>query len=146
MNKKRNPQKRGEFVPIRDIAVDLPGVQVKALSERAPQARHHFTRLDQIDQLVDASEADADLGFMARLLALCSLPRTNPGNRAQYVRRNGPYTLGMSAGINNRLPLRHPAAVAPGVGLHRSGADAVARTHPRRLALRVHAESGHLQH
>ena len=39
-----------------------------------------------------------------RLLALCSLPRTNPGNRLQYVRRNGPYTLGMSAGINNRLP------------------------------------------
>ena len=104
MNKKRNPQKRGEFVPIRDSAVDLPGVPVKALSERAPQARHHFTRLDQIDQLVDASEADADLGFMARLLALCSLPRTNPGNRTQYVRRNGPYTLGMSAGINNRLP------------------------------------------
>ena len=34
----------------------------------------------------------------------CSLPRTNPGNRKEYVRRNGPYTLGMSAGINNRLP------------------------------------------
>ena len=30
---------------------------------------------------------------MARLLALCSLPRTNPGNRLQYIRRNGPYTL-----------------------------------------------------
>ena len=38
---------------------------------------------------------------MARLLALCSLPRTNPKNRLQYVRRN---TLGMSAGINNKLP------------------------------------------
>ena len=33
---------------------------------------------------------------MARLLALCSLPRTNPGNRLQYVRRNGPYTLYMN--------------------------------------------------
>ena len=65
---------------------------------------HHFTRLDQINQLVDASEADADLGFMARLLALCSLPRTNPGDRKEYVRRNGPYTLGMTAGINNKLP------------------------------------------
>ena len=32
-------------------------------------------------------------GFMARLLALCSLPRTNQGDRLQYVRRNGPYTL-----------------------------------------------------
>ena len=26
---------------------------------------------------------------MARLLALCSLPRTNQGDRLQYVRRNG---------------------------------------------------------
>ena len=55
-------------------------------------------------QLVAARDADPELGFMARLLALCSLPRTNPANRTQYVRRNGPYTLGMSAGINNKLP------------------------------------------
>ena len=37
------------------------------------QARH-FTQLDQVTQLVAAREADAELGFMARLLALCSLP------------------------------------------------------------------------
>ena len=30
---------------------------------------------------------------MARLMALCSLPRTNPGNRHQYKRGNGPYKL-----------------------------------------------------
>ena len=54
--------------------------------------------------MVDASEDDPDMGFMARLMTLCSLPRTNPSNRLQYVRRNGPYTLGMTAGINNRLP------------------------------------------
>ena len=57
-----------------------------------------------MNQLVAASEADPDRGFMARLMALCSLPRTNPGNRLQYVRRNGPYTLGMTAGVNNKLP------------------------------------------
>ncbi len=91
-------RKRGGFVPIGDVVagVDLPGG--RALPPAVPQARHHFTRLDQIDQLVDASEADADLGFMARLLALCSLPRTNPKTRLQYVRRNGPYTLGLTAG------------------------------------------------
>ena len=38
------------------------------------------------------------------LLALCSLPRTNPGDRKEYVRRNGPYTLVMSAGGLNKLP------------------------------------------
>ena len=104
MNKKRKPQKRGEFVPIGDIVFDLPGVPVKALSDRAPQARHHFTTLRQVNQLIEASEADADLGFMARLLALCSLPRTNPGDRKEYVRRNGPYALVMSAGGLNKLP------------------------------------------
>ena len=82
--------------------VELPGGH--ALTPAAPQSLHHFTRLDQIDQLVGASEADADLGFMARLLALCSLPRTNPGNRKEFIRRNGPYTLGMVAGINTRPP------------------------------------------
>ena len=106
MNKKRNPQKRGGFVPIGDVAdgLSLPGG--RALTHRAatPQARHHFTRLDQIDQLVAASEADADLGFMARLLALCSLPRSNPGNRLQYERVNGPYKLYMIAGGGNKLP------------------------------------------
>ena len=39
------------------------------------------------------SEADPDLGFMARMMVLCSLPRTNPGNRHQYKRVNGPYRL-----------------------------------------------------
>ena len=106
MNKKRNPQKRGGFVPIGDVAdgLSLPGG--RALTHRAatPQARHHFTRLDQIDQLVAASEADADLGFMARLLALCSLPRSNPGNRLQCERVNGPYKLYMIAGGGNKLP------------------------------------------
>ena len=27
-----------------------------------------------------SSEGVAELGFMARMVALCSLPRTNPGN------------------------------------------------------------------
>ena len=41
---------------------------------------------------------------MTRLLTLCSLPRTDPGNRLQYVRQNGPYKLGMIAGTDNKLP------------------------------------------
>ena len=55
-------------------------------------------------QLVGAGEADADVGFMARLLALCPLPRSNPGNQKEFVRRNGPYALVMSAGGLNKLP------------------------------------------
>lgn len=71
---------------------------------RTPQAAHHFTRFDQANQLVGASEADPDTGFMARLMALCSLPRTNPGKRLQYKRVNGPYKLVMIAGADNKLP------------------------------------------
>ena len=87
------------FVPLGDMAgaVELPDGRVLSPGAATSQARHHFTTLRQVDQLIEASEADADLGFMARLLALCSLPRTNPKTRLQYVRRNGPYTLTMTA-------------------------------------------------
>ena len=50
---------RGQVVPAGDVE----------------QRRHHFTQLDQVDQLVEASEADPDMGFMTRLLAL-SRPRS----------------------------------------------------------------------
>ena len=92
------------FVPLGDMAeaVELPGG--RALTPAAPQARHHFTTLHQVNQLIEASEADADMGFMARLLALCSLPRTDPKTRLQYERVNGPYTLYMIAGGRNKLP------------------------------------------
>ena len=96
-------RKRDGLVPIGEAFSDLGG-PVKEIRDATPQAMHHFTRFDQVNQLVEASEADPDLGFMARMMALCSLPRTNPGNRLQYFRHNGPYTLGMSAGINNKLP------------------------------------------
>ena len=77
---------------------------VPALREASPQARHHFTRFDQVNLLVSASEADPDLGFMARTMALCSLPRTNPGNRHRYVRQNGPYKLIMYSSGETKLP------------------------------------------
>ena len=91
------------MVPIGEV-LSSSGGAVKELRDAAPQALHHFTQADQVDQLVEASEADPDLGFMVRLMALCSLPRTNPGNRKEYVRRNGPYMLGMTAGLDNKLP------------------------------------------
>ena len=92
-------RKRSWLISIGEAFSGMGG-PVKELREASPQARHHFTQ----NQLVSAREADADLGFMARLMALCSLPRTNPGNRLRYVRRNGPYKLGMTAGIDTKLP------------------------------------------
>ena len=72
--------KRDGLIPIGEALADLPG-PVQALIPSRPTQRH-YTRFDQVNQLVGASEADPDLGFMARTMALCSLPRTNPGKIA----------------------------------------------------------------
>ena len=96
-------RQRGELVPVAEVIADLPG-PVQALRKTPPPARRGFTLADQVNQLVGASEADPDLGFMARMMALCSLPRTNPGDRLQYKRVNGPFKLIMIAGGDNRLP------------------------------------------
>ena len=53
-------RKRG-LVPIGDAVSGLDGL-VPAIRDDSPQARHSFTIDDQVDQLVSASEADADLG------------------------------------------------------------------------------------
>ena len=94
--------KQDGLIPIGEALADLPG-PIQAIRKTPPPARRGFTLADQVDQLVRASETTPDLGFMARLLALCSLPRSNPGNRHQYKRQNGPYTLYMFAG-RDKLP------------------------------------------
>ena len=96
-------RQRGELVPIGEVFGGLDGPVKKAL-QTSPQARHCFTQADQVNLLVAAREADPERGFMARMMALCSLPRSNPGNRLQYKRVNGPYTLIMTATGNYKLP------------------------------------------
>ena len=95
-------QNAGELVPIGEVIADLPG-PVQAL-RRDPPAQHSFTLADQVHQLVSASEADPERGFMTRMMALCSLPCSNPGNRLQYKRVNGPFTRYMTASGGNKLP------------------------------------------
>ena len=121
-------RQRDSLVPIGE-AISGPGDPVEAIHSASPQARHHFTQADQVNQLVAASEATPDLGFIARMMALCSLPRSNPGNRLQYKRVNGPFTLIMTATGNYKLPYDNPK---PGFG---SGG----------FALRVHADIGRLE-
>ena len=97
-------RERAGLVPIGGVVSGLDDMPVPAIRDDSPQARHHFTQADQVDQLVTASEADPEIGFMARLMALCSLPRSNPGNQHQYKRQNGPFKLVMIAGADNKLP------------------------------------------
>ena len=77
--------KRGELVPIGEVVADLDG-PVKTLRDASPQAvQHCFTVADQVDQLVGASEADPDRGFMARTMALCRAAQyTQPGHLYIY--------------------------------------------------------------
>ncbi len=73
------------------------------LSETS-QGLFHFDQLDQIDQLTEARLADPERAFMMRLLAVCTLPRTDPGDQRDYRRDNGPYRLYMTAGAEGKLP------------------------------------------
>ena len=137
-------RQRGELVPIGEVIGGLGG-PVKAIREAGPPPQRGFTLADQVHQLVGASEADAERGFMARMMALCSLPRTNPGDRIRYKRVNGPYTFYMTAGGGNKLPFGN----FPRLLLAWVSTEAV-RTQSRvfsfrGLALRLHAGARRLQ-
>ena len=122
-------QRKQGLISVAEALADLPG-PVQALRKTTPPVRRGFTVADQVNQLVGASEADADLGFMGRMMALCSLPRTNPGNRFQYKRVNGPYKLIMTATGDTKLPFGN----FPRLILAWVSTEAV-RTQSRELAL-----------
>ena len=84
----------------------------------------------------------ADTGFMARLMMLCSLPRTNPGTQLQYKRVNGPYTLIVTAVGQTGLPFGNLSRLLLAWVCDRGGAHPISRTGPGGLALRVHAPAG----
>ena len=84
-------RKRGGLVPIGELA-------------GPPYPPHYRTFAHQITHLLKARDAEPELGFIARTMALCSMPRTNPGDQLQYKRGNGPFTLYMTATGGNKLP------------------------------------------
>ncbi len=68
------------------------------------QGIFHWDLGDQVQELVAVGQSDPALAFVMRMAALCSLPRTNPGQQLQYVRRNGPYQLTLTATGAAKLP------------------------------------------
>ena len=97
----RRERKRAEARGIEEFREHIGNPAPLALT---PQAVYHWNRDDQADALVAAREAEPDTGFVMRLLALCTLPRTNPGDRQQYRRVNGPFRLYLIAGGDMKLP------------------------------------------
>ncbi len=64
--------KRDSLVPISDSLSELDG-HVPTIRDASPQARHHFTRFDPVNQLVSASETDPESdqrGHLNRMLRL----------------------------------------------------------------------------
>ena len=59
-------RQRGELVPIGEAFSGLDAGPLQAIRDATPQARHHFTQADQVNQLVSASEADPERGFLWR--------------------------------------------------------------------------------
>jgi len=62
------------------------------------------TLQEQLDWLDEAREADADPGFPGRMLAHCSLPRTDQVKHSHFVHTNGPFTWAMTGIGTPRLP------------------------------------------
>ena len=66
-------RQRNELVPRIASALRRPGRAGGARSyETPPPARRGFTVADQVNQLVGASEADPNLGFMGRTMVSCA--------------------------------------------------------------------------
>ncbi len=87
------------------LSAFLPGIMGAMKLAPAPKAltvqgKHHHTTAKQINDLLEVREGSPEMGFMT----LCSLPRTDPGNRLQYKRETGPFRLVMIAGGDNKLP------------------------------------------
>ena len=88
-------RKRDGLVPIGEAFGGLGG-PVKAIREARPGAGP-LHPLRPGEPVGDGQRSGPPhRGFIARMMSLCSLPRTNPGNRIRYVRRNGPFTLVMT--------------------------------------------------
>ena len=104
MTETRDERRERKRAEARGIEQDREHRGTPAPLTLTPQAVYHWTRDDQADALVAAREAESDTGFMMRLLVLCTLPRTNPGDRFQYVRTNGPWRLTLARTGEAKLP------------------------------------------
>ena len=138
-----------DVVPLDQIvgAVELPNGRALTNS-RAPSSPHHFTQSRPNRPTRRRARRGPRVWASWRGCSRCAVCRApTPATRLQYVRRNGPYTLGMSAGINNRLPYGTRPRLLLAWVCTEAVRTQIARTHPRATRwLRVHAESGHLQH
>ena len=106
--------------------------QVKAA---APLTRSQEKLIDAAT-VIRMNPGDTEAAFMARELVQCTLPHSNPGNIAQWTRRNGNVTLGIVPGrdFEKNCSIGYPYGVIPRLLLFWITTEAV-RSKNRRLEL-----------
>ena len=95
--------KRGELVPVAEVVSRLGG-PVAAIRDASPQALHHFSRFDQVNQLVGASEA-APLSVSWRGRWRCApCPAPTPATASVQARQRPVQVHHESATGDHKLP------------------------------------------
>ena len=92
----------------------------------APQARRHFTRFDQVDQLVRASPGRSRHGVHGAVDDAVFPAPHQPGSPTSVQARQRPLHPDHDGRGSNRLALRESLPAVAGLGLHRGGADPIA--------------------
>ena len=114
-------RKRDGLVPVGEAIPHLDG-PVKEIRAASPQAMHHFTRFDQVNQLVETSEADPDMGFMCTIsgLAVSHCPAPITANTASECPSERPVHLEHALlSTTTGLPFGNDASPVAGQGVHR---------------------------
>ena len=95
-------RKRNGFVPLGNVAEAVKLPDDRALTRAAAPPRH-FTRLDQMVQLVERERSRSGARLHRAAARAVQLTAHQPRQSdLQYVRRNGPYTLVMSSREHRR--------------------------------------------
>ena len=81
-------RKHGELGPIGEVVSGLDDVLVPTIRRRLAPGAPPLHPSRSGEPVGDGPRSGPLRCFMARMMALCSLPRSNPGNRIRYVRRN----------------------------------------------------------
>ena len=114
-----------------------PRILATGVATISPASTRWISWLEPVKRL-------ADTGFMARLMMLCSLPRTNPGT--QHFSTNvstDPYTLIMTAVGQTELPFGNLSRLLLAWVCTEAVRTQSRELVPGGLALRVHAQAGH---
>lgn len=130
------PKNNGKPLPSTGLikASDTSMIQ-SLMKEFAPPTRLQQKFMDAAEDINQNPDA-VELAFMARQLVQCTLPHTNPGDVARWLRRNGNLTLPVQPGWDSKADasIGYPYGTLPRLLLFWLNKEAV-QTKSRRIEL-----------